>query len=73
MWIIGLRFGPGRRSKMSRAVPSSFSRLFLIPVGHGIAADWMTTGTAPVKSSGALAFAPNGVLLLGDSAEVRKS
>jgi hypothetical protein len=36
--------------------------------GLGAGADWMTTGKAPVKSPGALAFAPDGILLLGDSA-----
>jgi len=34
---------------------------------RGAGADWMTTGRAPVKSAGALAFAPDGILLLGDS------
>lgn len=29
--------------------------------------EWMTSGKAPVKSPGALAFAPDGILLLGDS------
>jgi hypothetical protein len=36
-------------------------------VVQGAGADWMTSGKAPVKSPGALAFAPGGILLLGDS------
>lgn len=47
-----------------------FHLLSLFTLGlvlQGASSDWMNAGKAPLKSPGPLAFAPGGILLLGDS------